>query len=186
MSAYENMIESLKLLKEKESAYKEAVDNANSFLHGEFRDTVSKLTEMLLPQPLKVESMIKQVSTNSGGPPKEEDIVDLGIEGNRCEAVHEAINKFVVYEKFSEMTHKYDVQNFSKLLEDYNTADELRVIRSHLQIDPQIVSDGDTPVDDGVATQENEHDDGNIPDTPTSVNKHRAPSTSVNQQPDLV
>jgi len=24
--------------------------------------------------------------------------------------VHEAINKFVVYEKFAEMTHKYDVQ----------------------------------------------------------------------------
>jgi hypothetical protein len=35
--------------------------------------------------------------------------VDLGIEGTRCEAVHEAINKFVVYEKFAEMTHKYDV-----------------------------------------------------------------------------
>lgn len=34
--------------------------------------------------------------------------IDLGIEGNRCEAVHEAINKFVVYEKFAEMTHKYD------------------------------------------------------------------------------
>lgn len=31
------------------------------------------------------------------------------IEGTRCEAVHEAVNKFVVYEKFAEMTHKYDV-----------------------------------------------------------------------------
>jgi hypothetical protein len=29
----------------------------------------------------------------------------------------------VVYEKYAEMTHKYDVQNFSKLLEDYNTID---------------------------------------------------------------
>ena len=35
--------------------------------------------------------------------------IEVGIEGARCEAVHEAINKFVVYEKFAEMTHKYDV-----------------------------------------------------------------------------
>ncbi len=34
---YEIMIECLKQLKEKESAYKENVDNANSFLQGDFR-----------------------------------------------------------------------------------------------------------------------------------------------------
>jgi len=55
--------------------------------------------------------------------------------------VHEAINKFVVYEKFAEMTHKYDVQNFSKLLDDYNTADELKSIRAYLDIEQQQVSE---------------------------------------------
>jgi hypothetical protein len=65
--------------------------------------------------------------------------LDLGIEGNRCEAVHEAINKFVVYEKFAEMTHKYDVQHFAKLLEDYNTADELKQIRSTIRLDDQLI-----------------------------------------------
>jgi hypothetical protein len=37
MNIYENMIECLKTLKEKESAYKESVDNANAFLHGDFK-----------------------------------------------------------------------------------------------------------------------------------------------------
>ena len=59
----------------------------------------------------------------------------MGIEGNRCEAVHEAINKFVVYEKFAEMTHKYDVQQFGKLLEDYDSVEELAVIRQNLGLE---------------------------------------------------
>lgn len=45
------MIECLKVLKEKESIYKEAVDNGNAFLHGEFRKTIEKLTSNLLPSP---------------------------------------------------------------------------------------------------------------------------------------
>lgn len=61
--------------------------------------------------------------------------MELGIEGNRCEAVHEAINKFVVYEKFAEMTHKYDVQQFGKILDEYNTIDELHAIRKHLELE---------------------------------------------------
>lgn len=43
--------------------------------------------------------------------------------------MHEAINKFVVYEKFAEMTHKYDAQQFGKLLEDYDSIEELIAIR---------------------------------------------------------
>lgn len=46
-------------------------------------------------------------------------------EHERCEAVHSAINKFVVYEKFAEMNNKYDVNNFSKALEEYKTEDEI-------------------------------------------------------------
>lgn len=49
--------------------------------------------------------------------------------------MHEAVNKFVVYEKFAEMTHKYDVQQFGKLLEEYNSVDELSTIRIHLGLD---------------------------------------------------
>lgn len=49
--------------------------------------------------------------------------------------MHEAINKFVVYEKFAEMTHKYDVQQFSKILDEYNTIDELHSIRCHLELE---------------------------------------------------
>lgn len=41
-------------------------------------------------------------------------------ESERCEAIHSAINKFVVYEMSAEMNNKYDIGNFSKLLEEYN------------------------------------------------------------------
>lgn len=33
------------------------------------------------------------------------------------------------------MTHKYDVQHISKLLEEYKTSDELRTMREYLKID---------------------------------------------------
>lgn len=43
------MIETLKTLKERESQYKEAVDNANSFIHGEFKETMGQLISTLVP-----------------------------------------------------------------------------------------------------------------------------------------
>lgn len=49
----------------------------------------------------------------------------LEIEGERCEAIHAGINKFVVYEKFSEMNNKYDVNNFSKIIDEYNNIEEV-------------------------------------------------------------
>lgn len=82
-------------MREKESKYKESVDNSNSHLV-DFRARIEEL----------VNSMEE-------------------FEKERCEAVHSAINKFVVYEKFSEMNNKYDVNNFSKILEEYNNEDEL-------------------------------------------------------------
>ena len=50
------------------------------------------------------------------------------IENERCEAIHSAINKFVVYEMSAEMNNKYDVNNFSKLLEEYNNENEMQTI----------------------------------------------------------
>ena len=38
----------------------------------------------------------------------------------RCEQIHSSINQFVVFEKFAEMNNKYDVNNFSKLIDDFN------------------------------------------------------------------
>ena len=83
------------------------------------------------------QSIPKETTEVNNFPTGEPDLA-LGVEGTRCEAVHEAINKFVVYEKFAEMTHKYDVGNFSKLLDEYSTAEELNYIRKYLEIDPQL------------------------------------------------
>ena len=48
-------------------------------------------------------------------------IKDLqGLEEVRCEYVHSAINQFVVFEKFAEMNNKYDVKNFSDLIDTFN------------------------------------------------------------------
>ena len=96
------MIQTLKKVRERESEYKESVDNANSHVV-DFRK--------------KIEDLIKQ---------QEE------FEKERSEAVHAAINKFVVYEKFAEMNNKYDVNNFSKLLEEYNNEQEIEAIRQSL------------------------------------------------------
>ena len=112
---------------------------------------MEKLTSALLPSPASL-SIVIDSSTDRKNDDQEEQ--DFGVEGNRCQAIHEAINKFVVYEKFAEMTHKYDVSNFSKLLDDYNTADELRAIRTHLDIDP--VETDDQFVDDGVDSPPNQ------------------------------
>ena len=87
--AFENMIHSLKRAREKEVLYKETIDNANSFL-SEFRSQIDSLCGQLRE-----------------------------FEAQRCEAVHSAINKFVVYEMSAEMNNKYDVGNFSKLLDQY-------------------------------------------------------------------
>jgi hypothetical protein len=141
------MIDCLKSLKEKESLYKETVDNANAYLQGEFRTSIDRLTKELIPilapvvQPSETSNHFSVTDT-------EKDMT-LGVEGTRCDAVHEALNKFVVYEKFAEMTHKYDVGNFSKLLDDYNTPDELSCIREHLEIDRPKSKLDSTPIDDG-------------------------------------
>jgi len=65
------MIECLKQLKEKESAYKEAVDNANSFLHGDFRQSINRLIDSLVPSLTKAEKadleLDRSQSSNSVG-----------------------------------------------------------------------------------------------------------------------
>jgi len=61
----------------------------------------------------------------------------------RVEAVHSAINKFVVYEKFSEMNNKYDIGNFSKILDEFKEEKEMETIEKELadpeQVDPRTI-----------------------------------------------
>lgn len=101
-SAYDSMIVNLKKAKEKESQYKEIIDNANSFLI-EFRQQIQKLCDEMRQ-----------------------------FENERCEAIHSAINKFVVYEMSAEMNNKYDIGNFSKLLDEYNNENEMQTIHAYL------------------------------------------------------
>jgi len=56
------------------------------------------------------------------------------LEWERVEGIHSAINKFVVYEKFAEMNNKYDVQNFSKILDEFTEDSELETICENLGI----------------------------------------------------
>ena len=56
----------------------------------------------------------------------------MNFEKDRCEQVHSSINQFVVFEKFSEMNHKYDVNNFSKLIDDFNLPEEVKTIQTFI------------------------------------------------------
>lgn len=44
------MIECMKLLKEKESQYKEAIERANEFVEKEFRPVIDRLISILMPR----------------------------------------------------------------------------------------------------------------------------------------
>ena len=52
----------------------------------------------------------------------------MDFEVSRCEMIHSSINQFVVFEKFAEMNNKYDVNNFSKLIDDFNLEGECEEI----------------------------------------------------------
>ena len=54
-------------------------------------------------------------------------------EESRCEQIHSSINQFVVFEKFAEMNNKYDVKNFSDLIDKYKTEEEVKVIDDHIK-----------------------------------------------------
>mgnify|MGYP006130265101 CR=1 FL=1 len=47
-------------------------------------------------------------------------------EDGRCEQIHASINQFVVFEKFAEMNNKYDVNNFSKLIDTFSKQNEIQ------------------------------------------------------------
>jgi hypothetical protein len=53
-------------------------------------------------------------------------------EKERCEQVHSAIGQFVVFEKFAEMNNKYDVKNFSDLIDNYSTEKEMMAIETDI------------------------------------------------------
>ena len=54
-------------------------------------------------------------------------------EEERCEQVHSSINQFVVFEKFAEMNNKYDVKNFSDLIDQFKVEDEMKVIKKEIE-----------------------------------------------------
>lgn len=49
-------------------------------------------------------------------------------EEDRCQQCHSSINQFVVFEKYAEMNNKYDVKNFSELIEKFDIQAELKAI----------------------------------------------------------
>ena len=78
-------------------------------------------------------------------------------ESQRCEQIHSSIGQFIVFEKYAEMNNKYDVKNFSNLIDSFNLEREVEVIADELQkrtkarrvnvrqtlFDPVIEQDGD-------------------------------------------
>ena len=53
----------------------------------------------------------------------------------RCEQIHSSVNQFVVFEKFAEMNNKYDVKNFSDLIDQFKIEDEMKVINDFIEDD---------------------------------------------------
>jgi hypothetical protein len=102
---YKNIQGNLKRTREFESEYKDIVSKANTFI-AKFIDKIDDFTKNI--------KKLEQV---------------------RVEAVHSAINKFVVYEKFSEMNNKYDIGNFSKILDEFKDDKEMEMIDQKI-IDP--------------------------------------------------
>ena len=47
-------------------------------------------------------------------------------EEQRCEQVHSSIGQFVVFEKGAEMNNKYDVKQFSDLIDNFKLEDEVK------------------------------------------------------------
>lgn len=99
---YKSLNSTLTKNQESEKEYKSIVMKANGF--------ISKFVQ-------KMEELTKQL---------------CDLERVRVEAVHSAINKFVVYEKFSEMNNKYDIGNFSKVLDEFNNEKEVAIIEEKL------------------------------------------------------
>lgn len=55
------------------------------------------------------------------------------MEDERCENIHSAIGSFVVYEKNAEMNNKYDIKNFSQLIDQFKLDDEVKAIVTEVE-----------------------------------------------------
>lgn len=99
---YKSIQQNFDRTKENERDYKLVIEKANSFI-AKFISKMEELTNQL----------------------KE-------LEKARVEAVHSAINKFVVYEKFSEMNNKYDITNFSNILDEFKEEKEMETIEKEI------------------------------------------------------
>lgn len=84
------MMSAIFIFKECERKYKETVYTSNNFL-SQFRVLIDNACKRLRE-----------------------------FEKPRIELIHEAIASFVVFETSAEMNNKYDIGNFSKLLERFN------------------------------------------------------------------
>ena len=54
-------------------------------------------------------------------------------EEKRCEQVFSSIGQFIVFEKQAEMNNKYDVKNFSALLDSFNLEKEVAIIEEEIK-----------------------------------------------------
>lgn len=57
----------------------------------------------------------------------------LQFEEQRCRQCHSSINQFVVFEKYAEMNNKYDVKNFSEIIEQFDLEAELKTIAEDIE-----------------------------------------------------
>lgn len=56
------------------------------------------------------------------------------IEAKRCEQVHSSIGQYVVFEKFCEMNNKYDIKNFSDLIDTFKVESEMKIVQENVRI----------------------------------------------------
>jgi hypothetical protein len=56
------------------------------------------------------------------------------IEEQRCEQVHSTIGQFVVFEKSAEMNNKYEVKNFSTLIDSFKIENEMLLIKDYIDV----------------------------------------------------
>lgn len=49
------------------------------------------------------------------------------------ELIHQALNSFVVFEMSAEMNNKYDIGNFAKLLEQFNSDTEIQLVNNFIK-----------------------------------------------------
>ena len=97
-SLHDSVFNTISISRDREQAYQSSIDEANRELQGYIKEIQVYADKM------------------------------REFEKDRCEQIHSSINQFVVFEKFAEMNNKYDVKNFSDLIDQFKVDDEMQVI----------------------------------------------------------